>query len=570
MNTHLCKSVLIDLFNLPPLPDERNTKESYMDMPNNYYVPDGKNSRLLDRTDRVEFDRETLDGNTGFQLEIPYLEHVFGTKYFVMDHVTGSMMGIYDNKVEQIDLKGQLKPFNINQLDRVMHILGQRRLGLDTSSIPTDDIPEESPTSHSSNRMEYPSTPKQFNLFQEYKNVEHDGNMLTADQRTKVYEDRFKVIAKMAESFHIFSMSIFFNLEMADQYTLSRDKYFHYFQQIVWNIDIFLQEDQLMCTKAGFSLVPVPGYLPNSNHLEQRNADQISQTACHEVNTITREMQVIMQGDNKHPHANKTGSFSHLRSFELNDMGFSLSKISPITFNVDNPQTPADCGIKSRAPTSTPQEKQTPQPHSKPADLNEAHHKPSGDALYNPDESITNKNVQGRFVPPRTDNKATQHQSSSEEGSGPTINKEKSAQGLPSRATGNKPQGSAPAAPTTWAGGPSHAPPVSKPSTSQQDPPKCNDTNGSTKAPTNGKGPGATKLKKASTNADAATQPSNTLTCSRCGKSGHQSKNCPHNNLFCDFCRVTTHATRMCRATGRRPGSPVCIYCSYSNHSSAN
>ena len=132
-------------------------------------------------------------------------------------------------------------------------------------------------------------------------------------------------------------------------------------------------------------------------------------------------------------------------------------------------------------------------------------------------------------MPPRTDNKATQpQQSSSEEGSkectilnGPTINKEKSAQGRPSRATGNKPQGSAPAAPTTQAGGPSQAPPVSKPCTSHQDPPECNDTNGSTKAPTNGKGPGSTKSKKASTNADAATQPSNTITCSQCGEGGH-------------------------------------------------
>ena len=118
-------------------------------------------------------------------------------------------------------MKGQLKPFNINQLNRVMHILGQRRLGLDTSSIPSDEIPEGSQTSQSSNRMEYPSTPKQFNLFQEYKNVEHDGNMLTADQRTKVYEDRSKVIAEMAEAFYIFSRSIFFNPEMADQYNLS-------------------------------------------------------------------------------------------------------------------------------------------------------------------------------------------------------------------------------------------------------------------------------------------------------------------------------------------------------------
>ena len=106
-----------------------------MDVPYNYYIPDGKNSRLLDRTDRVEFDRETIGGNTGFKLEIPYLECAFSTKYFIMDKITGSMMGIYDDKVKQIKLKGQLKPFNINQLDRVMHILGQRRLGLDTSSI---------------------------------------------------------------------------------------------------------------------------------------------------------------------------------------------------------------------------------------------------------------------------------------------------------------------------------------------------------------------------------------------------------------------------------------------------
>ena len=38
MDTHLHKSVLIDLFNLPPLPDKRNTEESYMDMPYNYNV----------------------------------------------------------------------------------------------------------------------------------------------------------------------------------------------------------------------------------------------------------------------------------------------------------------------------------------------------------------------------------------------------------------------------------------------------------------------------------------------------------------------------------------------------
>ena len=67
-------------------------EKSYMDVPNNYYTPDRKNSRLLERIDRVEFNRETIGGNTGFRLEIPYLECTFGTKYFIMDKFTGIMM----------------------------------------------------------------------------------------------------------------------------------------------------------------------------------------------------------------------------------------------------------------------------------------------------------------------------------------------------------------------------------------------------------------------------------------------------------------------------------------------
>ena len=57
--------------------------------------------------------------------------------------------------------------------------------------------------------------------------------MLTTDQRTKMYEERSKVIAKMADTFYIFSRSMFFNPEMAEQYNHSCDKYINYFTQIV-------------------------------------------------------------------------------------------------------------------------------------------------------------------------------------------------------------------------------------------------------------------------------------------------------------------------------------------------
>ena len=309
-----------------------------------------------------------------------------------------------------------------------------------------------------------------------------------------------------------------------------------------------------------------------------------------------------MQGDNKHPHINKSGSFSRLRSFKLNNMGFSLNKISPITFDVENPQTPVDPGTKGRALTLTPRERRVPwiaqqqQTHGGAANLNEAHHKPRGNASYNPDESITNKHIQGRFVPPKVGNMSTQpqqqqqQQSSSEEGSkentilsGLRHQKERGAQGHPSGPADSEPQGPAPTAPThtLQTGGPPWAPPVNNQNRDHQDSPECNGTtNGSTRAPVDSKVPGAAKGRNkalelcpgASSGTGSATQPAesskNTIVCSACGKSGHRSRNCPYYN-FCDFCRVTTHSTHMCRAAKHGTGSPVCIYCGKTNYSSA-
>ena len=46
-----------------------------------------------------------------------------------------------------------------------------------------------------------------------------------------------------------------------------------------------------MCTKAGFSQVPVPVYLPSSYDLEQTDTDQIIQMANEEVASTKKEMQ---------------------------------------------------------------------------------------------------------------------------------------------------------------------------------------------------------------------------------------------------------------------------------------
>ena len=371
-----------------------------------------------------------------------------------------------------------------------------------------------------------------------------------------------------------------------------------------------------MHAKAGFSQVPVPGYLPSSHDLEQTDTDQIIQMANKEVASTNKEMQVIMQGDNKHLHINKSGSFSRLRSFKLNDMGFSLNRISPIMFSVDNLQKAVNHGTKGRALTLMPREKRVPQnaqTYDEAVSMNSAHHESQGGASYNPDKSVTNKhtfqNVQGRFIPPKVSNMPTQpqqqHQSSSKEGSkentilnGPRHQKEMGAQDHPSGPADSVPQGPAPTAPThtSQTGGPPRAPPVNNQimegcqkcdhhqhmPQDHQDLPECNGTsNGSTGVPgKSGKGPGPAKGKSkmsepcpgTSSGTGSTAQPAgsskNTIVCSACGKSGHWSKHCPYYN-FCDVCKVTTHSTHMCRASrhgNATARSSVCIYCGKTNH----
>ena len=283
MTTHLKKDLSIDLFNLPPLPDSNkwNAMDAYLDVPNNYYIPDGKNSRLLDWVERREFERKTIDGNEGFVLQIPFLDHTFGTKYFAVDKQNGKMMGIFNDKVETISADAQMKPFNLAQLSHMIATIEQHRQGFNESSVA--GLVEGHAEALNNNRLQYPSTPKEFETFDSLKQLQYDGNMLTPEERSGLYWDCTKVIVEMADAYNVFSRCMYFNPEMSDKYQSNIEWYTRYYSDLIRCIDIFLQEDQLMHTKLGFSLVPVPSYLQNMHELEHSDVRKIEDTAFAEV-----------------------------------------------------------------------------------------------------------------------------------------------------------------------------------------------------------------------------------------------------------------------------------------------
>ena len=285
----------------------------------------------MDCVEKREFERQNIDNNEGFVLRIPFLEHAFGTIYYVIDKQNSHMMGIFDDQIQDIDCDVQMKPSNLAQLSQMITTLEQSRKGFNDSSVPADVA--------GSNRMQYPSTPQDFRSFDSLKELLYDGNILTPEERSGLYNDHTKVILEMAEAYNIFSRCMYFNPEMSEKYQSNTNRYIRYFTNIIRQIDMFLQEDQLMCTKLGFPLIPAPSYLPNMYELGHSDVRKIDDTASTKVKRVENEMMVIMQEHQEKEQQNVShnsfhSSFSRIRSDKLNDMGYGLSKITPHHFQL--------------------------------------------------------------------------------------------------------------------------------------------------------------------------------------------------------------------------------------------
>ena len=160
--------------------------------------------------------------------------------YYVVDKKNGHIMGIFIDKLEDIQCDAQMRPFNLAQLSQMVATLEQRKQGFNDSSV------SDNTNAPNSNRLQRPSTPKEFKSFDSLRELQYDGNMLTPKERSELYKDCTKVILEMAEAYNVFSRCIYFNLEMSEKYQNNIDRYIGYYTNIIRHIDIFLQEDQLM------------------------------------------------------------------------------------------------------------------------------------------------------------------------------------------------------------------------------------------------------------------------------------------------------------------------------------
>ena len=119
-------SVSIDLFNLPPLPDTRKHSTMICEIPNDFFLPDGKNTQLSKVVNTWTFDRLTPNGNEGVGVKLDYLERTYGTRYYVINKVSGDINVIHDESLELTEFKGRFRPFDLDDLEARICRLSKR------------------------------------------------------------------------------------------------------------------------------------------------------------------------------------------------------------------------------------------------------------------------------------------------------------------------------------------------------------------------------------------------------------------------------------------------------------
>ena len=355
-SSHSKGSVSVDLFNLPTLPDERRVTTSYLDIPVNFYLPDGKNSKISRIVSRQAFDRQTPDGNEGFVIKIQYLERAFGTNTYLIDKVTGSLFALHDDHIESTGLFGSECVFDLQELElHTCDLADWRNREDDTGSVAGERRTTHRPqTPDAQPSPGPPMIPDDFPMYEEWENLTHQGVAFTIAYRQQIYEIHSEIITTLIDCFSKLNKHMKSHPETEVACHQEKACHFSYYSWLIQHIDNILQEDNVFRCGKELPELPAPTYSPSVNDLETIHRIHVMSHAWRELDHALQEATIIHHEFMlEKAHMNNT-SFSRIRNVDnITDMGYSLNRVSPI---FGEQQTPAQSS-NPRNPMSTPRHK---------------------------------------------------------------------------------------------------------------------------------------------------------------------------------------------------------------------
>ena len=163
------------------------------------------------------FSRLTPDGNEGVGVEIVYLEHTYGTKYYFVDQVNGNINVIHDDNLkESTEFVGCFCPFDLEDLELKVCKITDYREGQDDSRLDED----RRQATQSTPSPQQPSQPKELCPLNELKELAHDSKVFMTEQHTKLYFSHVEIINGLVESYQVYSYLMASQPDLAGEYAV--------------------------------------------------------------------------------------------------------------------------------------------------------------------------------------------------------------------------------------------------------------------------------------------------------------------------------------------------------------
>ena len=155
-----------------------------------------------------------------------------------MDQVNGNINAIHNDTIKSTEFEGHFCPFDLEELELKVCKIMDHCKGEDDPRL-NDDRRQVTQCAPS---PQQPSQPKELCSFDELRELVHDSKVFMIEQHTKLYFSPVEIINDLVESY-AYSNLMTNQPDLVGEYAIKRAEQASYYEQILRNVDVFLQMD---------------------------------------------------------------------------------------------------------------------------------------------------------------------------------------------------------------------------------------------------------------------------------------------------------------------------------------
>ncbi|MEE8207406.1 MAG: hypothetical protein V3T88_00400, partial [Nitrosomonadaceae bacterium] len=273
----------------------------------NLYLPDGKNTRIMQLQHREQYEMLTAEDEPGYQLRIDYLKPYYFTDWFLVDRKEGTMYAVYTNHIERIAVAALPVPHFLDDLTNMLERDRRDRAELDR-------LNEEFEAREAAGKAELAKAEAARRAHEAAEEAArhpindhslcplvrsgpkiHSGKVFHHEDRIDVMNHKADIIHEMASVSEWHKYKVLQYPDYAESYGVQRTVLMAKHKEVFDSYDAILEVDDALRIKQGLPRLPKSYYFPAEGEMLSSTPMTIYSRAMDEVDKLTKGTRRIIK-----------------------------------------------------------------------------------------------------------------------------------------------------------------------------------------------------------------------------------------------------------------------------------